>query len=115
MKRALVVVSIAALAGGVFARKPASNDMPDAARPEIAAAIAKLGVGNISPLVNLDGWGFIVRKDAESPAKDLSFREAYDEIAANVKQELSAARYKEWVSRLRNEAFIKINPPPSDN
>ena len=56
-----------------------------------------------------------MRKDAESPAKDLSFREAYDEIAANVKQELSAARYKEWVSRLRNEAFIKVNPPPSDN
>ena len=90
-------------------------DPGEAFRPEIAAAIAKLGVGNISPLVNLDGWGFIVRKDAESPAKDLSFREAYDEIAANVKQELSAARYKEWVSRLRNEAFIKINPPPSDN
>ncbi len=90
-------------------------DPGEAFRPEIAAAIAKLGVGNVSPLVNLDGWGFIVRKDAESPAKDLSFREAYDEIAANVKQELSAARYKEWVSRLRNEAFIKVNPPPSDN
>ena len=42
MKKALVVVSIAALAGGVlFARKPASNDMPDAARPEIAAAVER--------------------------------------------------------------------------
>ena len=89
-------------------------DPSKAFRPEIAAAIAKLGEGNISPVINLDGWGFIVRKDAETPAKDLSFREAYDMIAANLKQEMSAARYKEWVGRLREEAFIKVNPPPSD-
>jgi parvulin-like peptidyl-prolyl isomerase len=90
-------------------------DPGEAFRPEIAAAIAKLGVGKVSSLVNLDGWGFIVRKDAESAARELSFREAYDEIAANVRLEASAARYKEWVARLRKEAFIRINPPPSDN
>ena len=34
MKKALVALAVAALAGGAFARKPASNDMPDVARPE---------------------------------------------------------------------------------
>lgn len=41
MKKALVALASAALAGGAFARGPASNDLPDAARPEIAAAVAR--------------------------------------------------------------------------
>ena len=41
MKKALVALAAAALAGGAFARGPASNDLPDAARPEIAAAMAR--------------------------------------------------------------------------
>lgn len=41
MKKALIALAAAALAGGAFARGPASNDLPDAARPEIAAAVAR--------------------------------------------------------------------------
>ena len=41
MKNALVALVAAALAGGAFARGSASNDLPDAARPEIAAAVAR--------------------------------------------------------------------------
>jgi len=41
LKKALVALAAAALAGGAFARSPASNDLPDAARPEIAAAVAR--------------------------------------------------------------------------
>jgi len=41
LKKALVALAAAALAGGAFARGPASNDLPDAARPEIAAAVTR--------------------------------------------------------------------------
>ena len=41
MKKALVALVAAALAGGAFARGSASNDLPDAARPETAAAVAR--------------------------------------------------------------------------
>ena len=41
MKKALVALVAAAFAGGAFARSPASNDLPDAARPETAAAVAR--------------------------------------------------------------------------
>ena len=41
MKKALVALAAAALAGGAFARGSASNDLPDAARPEIVAAVAR--------------------------------------------------------------------------
>ena len=57
MKKALVAVSIAALAGGVFARKPASNDMPDAARPEIAAAVER-AAQKAHPRLFADADGF---------------------------------------------------------
>ncbi len=88
---------------------------PDEAfRPEIAATIAKLKPGEYSKLVNLDGWGFIVRKDAETTDKQLTFEQAYDQIAANVRRELVKARHAAWIARLREEAFIKIYPSPDD-
>ena len=86
----------------------------EAFRPEIAQTIAALKVGQVSKLVDLDGWGFIVRKDAETGAQELSFAEAYDEIERNVKQRLGKEAYREWVQRLRDAAFIKIYPFPED-
>ena len=86
----------------------------EAFRPEIAQAIAALKVGEFSKLVDLDGWGFIVRKDAETGAKDLSFAEAYDQIERNLKKRLGQAEYKAWIQRLREAAFIKIYPFPED-
>ncbi|MGN0853532.1 MAG: peptidylprolyl isomerase [Kiritimatiellia bacterium] len=87
-------------------------DPNDAFRPEIAETIAKLKVGQHSRLVNLDGWGFIVRKDAESAARQKSFAEAYDDIERNVKDELARQAHQAWVKRLRAAAFVKIYPMP---
>jgi len=86
----------------------------DAFRPEIAAVIAKLKTGEFSRLVNLDGWGFIVRKESETQDAQKSFAEAYDEIAKNVTKDLVKAQYANWISRLRAEAFIKIYPIPDE-
>ena len=91
------------------------NIKPDEAfRPEIADGIKKLKVGQISPLINLDGWGFIVRKIKETKDGTRSFAEAYDDIAKNVKKDMAEAKYKEWIQRLRADAFIKTYPPPTD-
>ena len=86
----------------------------EAFRPEIAETIAKLNVGEFSTLVNLDGWGFIVRKDAETIGRRLSFQEAYDQIARNVKDATAKAEYDAWMKRLRAEAFVKIYPMPDE-
>ena len=86
----------------------------DAFRPEIASTIAKLKVGEFSPLVNLDGWGFIVRKDAETVGRQLSFSEAYDAIATNVKNDTAKAEYDAWMNRLRAQAFVKKYPIPDE-
>ena len=84
----------------------------EAFRPEIAEAIAALKVGEHSKLVDLDGWGFIVKKDAETVSKQLSFAEAYDKIARNIRRARSAEAYEAWLKRLRDEAFIKTYPMP---
>ena len=86
----------------------------EAFRPEIADTIAALKVGEVSKLVDIDGWGFIVRKDAETGAKERSFAEAYEDIERNVKTRLAKEAYREWVQRLREAAFIKIYPFPED-
>ena len=86
----------------------------EAFRPEIADTIAKLKVGEFSTLVNLDGWGFIVRKDAETVGKQLTFAEAYDEIARRVKADAAKAEYDAWMKRLRAESFVKKYPLPDE-
>ena len=86
----------------------------EAFRPEIAKTIAALKVGEVSKLVDLNGWGFIVRKDAEAGAKELSFAEAYDDIERNVKRRLEKEAYRDWIQRLRAAAFIKVYPFPED-
>ena len=86
----------------------------EAFRPEIAQTIASLKVGQTSKLVDLDGWGFIVRKDAETAAQELSFAEAYEDVERNVKKKLGIEAYRAWIQRLRDAAFIKIYPFPED-
>ena len=86
----------------------------EAFRSEIAKTIANLKVGEFSKLVNLDGWGFIVRKDEETVGKPKTFSEAYDEIARNVKNDTAKAEYDAWMKRLRAQAFVKTYPMPDD-
>lgn len=86
----------------------------EAFRPEIVAAISKLEVGRVSGLIDLDGWGFVVKKESESKAKKLSFAEAYDMISANVRKEIAKKSYDEWIARLKEESYIKIYPMPKE-
>lgn len=83
-------------------------------RPEIAAAIAKLEVGRVSNMIDIDGWGFIVKKESESKAKKLSFAEAYDMISVNVRNEAAKKAYDEWIARLKENSFVKTYPVPKE-
>ena len=89
-------------------------DPQDVFRPEIADVIAKLAVGEHSPVIDLDGWGFVVRKDSEVVASVRSFEEAYNDVAAAVRKSLSEKAYNEWIARLRADAFIKIGELPDE-
>ena len=86
----------------------------DAFRPEIAAEINRLKPGAHSKLVNLDGWGFIVKKESEATAKQMTFAEAYDDITRTLKKAAVEKAYADWIADLRAQAFIKTYPIPDE-
>lgn len=83
-------------------------------RPEIASEIAKLKDGMTSELIDLDGWGFIVKKESSTEAKTMTFAEAYEKILGNVRKENAKKAYADWIARLKEDAFVKVYPPPKD-
>lgn len=83
-------------------------------RPEIVKVIENLETGRVSNMIDLDGWGFIVKKESETKAKQMSFAEAYDKIAENVQKAAAKKAYDEWIIRLKDMSFIKIYPMPKE-
>lgn len=77
-------------------------------KPEVCEEIEKMPKGTISHWIEIDGWSFLLRKDAETTGKALSFDEAYDDIEAAVKEEEARRLYTAWVERLRAETYIKV-------
>ena len=77
-------------------------------KPEICREIEAMPTGTISHWIELDGWSFLIRKDADSSSKTLSFEEAFDMVEAAVKEAESERLYKAWIARLRAETYIKV-------
>ena len=77
-------------------------------KPEVCAEIDKMPKGTISHWIEIDGWSFLLRKDAESTGSKLSFDEAYDQIEADVKEKEAKRLYDAWMNRLRAETYIKV-------
>ena len=80
----------------------------DLFKPEVCAEIEKMPKGTISHWIEIDGWSFLLRKDAETTGKTLSFDEAYDAIEAAVKEQEAKRLYTEWLERLKAETYIKV-------
>ena len=80
----------------------------DVFKPEVCAEIEKMPKGTVSHWIEIDGWSFLLRKDAETTGKALSFDEAYDQIEASVREEDAGRLYTEWLERLRAETYIKV-------
>lgn len=83
-------------------------DPEEVFRPEICAELDKMPKGTVSGWIELDGWSFLLRKDDETGGAALSFGQAYDKIAANVKERAAEKLYTEWLDLLKSETYIKI-------
>ena len=77
-------------------------------KPEICREIDAMPNGTISHWIEIDGWSFLIRKDADTSSKTLSFEEAYDLVEAAVKEAEANRLYKAWIERLRAETYIKV-------
>ena len=74
---------------------------------EICKELAAMPKGTISHWLEIDGWSFLLRKNAESPGRQSTFAEAYETVEADVREEAARRLYKAWIERLRAETFIR--------
>ena len=101
---ALKVKSFEELGGKKF-----ENVLPEEQfKPEICREIEAMPKGTISHWIELDGWSFLIRKDAESESRNLTLEEAYDDVEAAVKAAESDRLYRDWIERLRAETYIRV-------
>ena len=75
---------------------------------EICAEIAKMPKGTISHWIEVNGWSYLIRKEAETPGRVRSFEEAIEDVEANVKEETAKRLYLAWLERLRAETYVKV-------
>lgn len=80
----------------------------DVFRKEIAAEVHRLAPGEVSDVLMLDGYGYIIRKDEAQDARILTFEEAFPYAESRLRVRQSEKLYKEWMARLRAESYIKI-------
>jgi len=83
-------------------------DPEEVFQPQICAAIAAIKVGETSKWIDIGGWNFLVRKDGEKLGAPRSFADAYEQIAANVREQEAKRLYQNWIRRLRDATYIKV-------
>lgn len=79
----------------------------------LAEALTKLKAGEVSPLVEFGGLGYIVRKDDQQDVRPLTFEEAQPYAESRLKITKAEKLYKEWVTRLRKDAYIRVFELPA--
>lgn len=90
--------------GGVWA----DINPQDVFKPAICEELSAMPKHTVSRWIEIDGWNFLLRKDAEEQGEKLTFEQAYDKIEADVKEAESKASYTAWLERLRAETYIKV-------
>ena len=77
-------------------------------RPELADAVAKLADGQYSPMLILDGVGYILSRNATEPARQIPLEEAWPFIETHLRNQLGRERFQAWVEMLRRKSHVQI-------
>jgi parvulin-like peptidyl-prolyl isomerase len=85
----------------------------DVFRKELVEALTKLKPGETSSLVELGAYGYILRKDDQQDVRLLTFEEAQQYAESRLKIAKAEKLYKEWITRLRKDAYIRVFELPS--
>ena len=85
----------------------------DVFRKEICNMLNRLNPGETSPVIVLDDYGYIVRKEEQQDSRALTFAEAAQYVEGNLKMKKSEDLYKAWMKRLRDDSYVKIFELPN--
>ena len=80
----------------------------DVFREEISDALQKLAPGEVSDLLILDDYGYIVKKDEQQDSRILTFEEAVPYVQGHLRMQATERLYKEWTDRLRADSYVRI-------
>jgi len=83
-----------------FMKRPAFKDLDD--------VIFNLKAGEVSGIVETSRGYHIVKAEAVRPARRIPFEEVQDEIYNKLYTERRAKRYREYLKKLREKAYIEI-------
>ena len=81
----------------------------------IVQALAALKPGQYSRLVMLGDQAYIIRKVEEKAATTLTLEEAWPLIERRLRESQSEALYRDWMVRLRRDAFVQIFELPKSS
>lgn len=80
---------------------------PDSRRAEIAAALKKMTVGEISPVIPVGDDLYIFKVEGRKNASLVPFETAQEAIRNELHKEEIKRLYDEWIERLKKNAYIK--------
>ncbi len=80
---------------------------PSTRRPELAAALAALKPGGLSPVLEAGGDFYLLKVAARRPASVIPFDQVQETLRAELEKQESQRLYDEWIARLKKKALIK--------
>jgi hypothetical protein len=83
-------------------------------RPELAEALAKIADNANTPLLVIEETGYILRRNATEPPRQIPLEEAWPFIESRLRDQLARERYLVWIEMLRKKYYIKAFGLPSN-
>ncbi len=79
-------------------------------RKEIDQVLFSLKEGEISPVVQTPAGFHLFRVESIRPERQASLQEVQDEIHLRLLQEKASVKYRDWINKLRADAYISVKP-----
>jgi len=79
----------------------------DDLRPELAGAVVKIADNTQTPLLVVDGVGYILRRENTDPSRQLTMEDAWPFIENRLREKLARERHQAWVGQLRKKNYVK--------
>lgn len=77
---------------------------------EIEEKVFNMKEGEISEPMGMDNGIYIFKFNRKSPRETKSLRDAKEEIYAKLFEDKFRKRFEEWISKLREKAYVEIRP-----
>ena len=77
-------------------------------KPQIEEKVFHMKEGEISEPMDMDNGIYIFRFNRQSPRQTKSLKDAKEEIYAQLFEDKFKKRFSEWISKMREKAYVEI-------